>query len=296
MSDDPQLPPGWHPPTPPTAPPPPPPTSPGGYPPPPPPSAPPGWVQPSAPVPPPAAPAAGTLPPPPPGTAGYGYGYTPVAGQVRSLGGLTTALSILLGVAGVTALGVAFALANRASVLEDGFGADFGDVQDADDLASGTAGLYALALIATIVLWLIWQYRHAKNAEVLGKRDGLGAGWAIGGWFIPLANFVLGPLQLAQSAKWSDPDAPPGQGRVPGIVVAWWVLWVGQSLVGFGSGRFGFQDDLGGTTDLDEFRSADQLGSFGAVVTAAAAVVAIVMVNQLARRQRDALARRGLPA
>ena len=112
------------------------------------------------------------------------------------------------------------ALANRASAASRTAGSPFQEVTDADALAAGAAGLYLLAFLATIVLWMIWQYRFAKNAEALGKRDGLGAGWAIGGWFIPSANLVLGPLQLAQSAKASDPDAPPGQGRVPGILVA----------------------------------------------------------------------------
>ena len=44
------------------------------------------------------------------------------------------------------------ALANRAAVLEDGASADIEEVSDADDIAAGTAGLYALALVATVVI------------------------------------------------------------------------------------------------------------------------------------------------
>jgi ABC-type Fe3+ transport system permease subunit len=168
-------------------------------------------------------------------------------------------------------------------------------VTDADNLAAGTAGLYLLAFLATVVLWFVWHFRFAKNAEALGKRDGLGAGWAIGGWFIPLANFVLGPLQLYQSAKHSDPDNPGGQGRVPGIVVVWWILWVLQSLVGFGSGRFGVNEEADADIDIEEFRSSDQLGSMGMFLTTAAAVVALVMVRKLSNRQRQAFANRGMP-
>jgi hypothetical protein len=235
--------------------------------------------------------------PPPPGSPGYGYGYTPYAPTTppRPVKGLATALSILLGITGIAALAVAGALSNRASVLDDPF-SDFQKVQDADDLAAATAGLYGLGLIATIVLWLIWQFRFAKNAEALGKRDGLGAGWAIGAWFIPLANFVLGPMQLQQSAKYSDPDAPPGQGRVPGVLIGWWILWVAQALVGVGSGRFGFgNEELNSVEDIEDFRSSDQLGAVGALVTAVAAVLAIVMVRKLSQRQHQALANRGMP-
>ena len=273
MTDTPQPPPGWQPPPPPTSPPPPPAPQPG-------------W----APPPPPSS----TLPPPP-GTPGYGYGYAPQGGggQAKSLSGVATALWILLIVVAVAALAVAGALNNRATVLDDS-GASFQDVTDSDDLAAGTAVIYILAFIATVVLWLIWQYRFAKNAEVLGKREGLGAGWAIGGWLIPIANLILGPLQLYQSAKWSDPESPGRPGRVPGLVIAWWVLWVGQGLIGFGSGRFGFSTEAGNDVDIDEFRASDQLGSFGAVVTAAAAIVAIFMIRELTRRQREALAARGM--
>lgn len=291
MTDAPQPPPGWHPPpTSPQAPPPPP-----AYPPPGP--AAPGWAAPAAPAAPAPPPPPGSLPPPP-GTPGYGYGYTPMgaAGQPKALGGVATALSILLGLTGLGALGVAGALFNRASVLEDGAFSDFAEVQDADDLAAATGGIYVLLFIATVVLWMIWQYRHGKNAEALGKRDGLGAGWAIGGWFIPIANLVLGPLQLHQSARASDPDAPSGQGRAPGLVAVWWALWVAQGVIGFFSGRLGFTGDLGDDVDLEEFRSSDQLGGVGALVTAAAAFVAIAMVRELSARQRRAFAQRGVAA
>jgi hypothetical protein len=291
VTDAPQPPPGWQPP-------PPPPTSPGAYPPPPAPTSPPGWTAPTAPPPPPTAPPHAPAPPgslpPPPGTPGYGYGYTPYgpAGTAKPLGGIATALSVLLGLTGLGALAVAGALFNRASVLEDGFRSDFAEVQDADDLAAATGGIYLLLFLATVVLWLVWQFRHGRNAEALGKRDGLGAGWAIGGWLLPVANLVLGPLQLHQSAAASDPDAPQGRGRAPGIIVVWWALWVAQGVIGFFSGRLGFTGDLGDDVDLEDFRSSDQLGGLGALVTAVAAFVAIAMVRQLTARQRRAVAAR----
>jgi hypothetical protein len=195
----------------------------------------------------------------------------------------------------VASLGVAGALANRAAVLDDGFAANFDDVQRADDLAVATAGLSLLAMLATMVLWLVWQYRHAQNAATLGARGGLGPGWAIAGWLIPLGSLVLGPLQLVQSARPSDPAAPGGRGSVPGVLYVWWLLWVGQTVVGLASGRFGFQqDDLSGTDDLEAFRSSDQVGSLGAFVLAAAAVAAIVMIGRLTARQREAFAQRGV--
>lgn len=232
---------------------------------------------------------------PPPGAPAWGYGYAPGAPPVleRPLGGLATALTVVLAVAAAAALGMAAALANRAAVLEDGFAADFDDVTRADDLAQATAGAYLLAMLVAAVLWIVWQYRHAQNAESLGARLGLGSGWAIAGWLVPLANIVLGPLQLVQSAQASDPDVPGGRGRAPAVVWAWWALWVAQAVAGVASGRFGFGDDLGNDVDLDTFRRSDQVGAVGALVTVAAAIAAIVVVRLLSARQRQAFAARG---
>ncbi len=54
------------------------------------------------------------------------------------------------------------------------------------------------------MVFIIWQFRHAKNAQVLGAYGGLGPGWAIGGWFVPFANYVLPAMQMHQSSRASD--------------------------------------------------------------------------------------------
>ena len=50
--------------------------------------------------------------------------------------------------------------------------------------------MLAFILAMTVVLWLIWQFRHAKNSELLGKHDGLGAGWAINQSLIAIGSGV----------------------------------------------------------------------------------------------------------
>ncbi len=92
------------------------------------------------------------------------------------------------------------------------------DVQDADDAVGAGVGFFGLVALAIAVVFIIWQFRHAKNAERLAGPLPLGPGWAIGGWFIPLGNYVLPQLQLYRSAAASDPDAPPRAGKAPSIV------------------------------------------------------------------------------
>jgi hypothetical protein len=226
-----------------------------------------------------------------------GYSYAP-AGQPKSLKGLSTATMILLAVAGLAAIYGAIALFHRASVVDDftSFGgASIQDVKDADDGAAASFGLFVVALIAAGVVWIIWQFRHAKNAELLRGNYGLPSGWAIGGWFIPLGNYVLPQLQLFQAAKASDPDLPPGQpasaGRSPSSIVSWWIVtdlaWL---LFGVGRTIRPSNDELN-FGNLDRFVRADRLGGFSFLLFIAGAVLAIHVVKSLTERQTLALSR-----
>jgi hypothetical protein len=121
----------------------------------------------------------------------------------------------------------------------------------------------------------------------LGGRLGLGPGWAIGGWFIPLANFVLPTLQIRQSARAS--------GRVPGVVAAWTTTYV-IAVAGYASAS-GIRPKLpsasGNATDfIDKFVQADRMAAGASVIYAVAGVLAIMMVRTLSKNQEQAAAQR----
>jgi hypothetical protein len=224
-----------------------------------------------------------------------GYGYAPAA-QAKPLKGLTTAVVVLLAVTGLVALWATVALFHRASVASDFTplgGVSLQDLQDADSQVSGSVGLFGVLLIATGVLWIVWQFRFATNARALRGSYGLAPGWAIGGWFIPIGNLVLPQLQLFQAAKASDPDLPAGQtvasGRVPSSVAAWWIAYdLGAVL--FSLGSLTRPNDNAVDFDVDKFIRADRVSAFGCLVYIAAAVIAIVMVRALSDRQMRAAA------
>ena len=85
------------------------------------------------------------------------------------------------------------------------------------------------------VLTVIWQWRLAKNHQQLGRPGtSLGPGWAIGGWFIPLANFVLPFIQFRELWRGADPEAQPNawkQGRVSPVLWLWWGLFVAAYVI-----------------------------------------------------------------
>jgi hypothetical protein len=234
--------------------------------------------------------------PPPYGAPAYGaqpmpYGMATGA-RGESLSALATATMVLLGISGLVSLGFAAALFSRASLLDDPLGASFQELQDADDLAAATAGFFLLSVVVTGILWVIWQFRHARNAEVLGQGgEGLGAGWAIGGWFIPVGNLVIPQLQLFQAAKASDPEAPARR-TAPAVLLVWWALYAIGAVLSFLSGRYG-GDDVDQFQDIESFQSADRMAAVGALVMAAAAVAGILTVRALTARQHQALRARG---
>ena len=222
-----------------------------------------------------------------------GYGYAPAV-QTKPVKGLSVAVVVLVAIAGVVALIAAFALFHRASLL-DGRIASLQEVKDADDAVSGSVGFLFFALVAAGVLWIIWQFRFAKNAEAMKGSYGLPAGWAIGGWFIPLGNYVLPQLQLFQAAKASDPDLPAGQpatsGRAPSTVIAWWVLYdLAWLLFGVGRAIRPSEKGFNSFNDVDKFMQADRISAVSALLFVGGAVVAILMVRSLTDGQTRMMA------
>lgn len=109
-----------------------------------------------------------------------------------------------------------------------------GVMTPAEDLyfiALGFAGLATLATAALFITWTHLAYRAAASRG--GTGTSWSAGWAIGAWFIPLANLVLPKLVLGEVERMSHPAAgnPPIGDRwkqSPGSVLGWvwWILFV----------------------------------------------------------------------
>jgi hypothetical protein len=260
---------------------------------------------------------AGVPPPPPGGYAGPAHPAPPYAGpaytgppghgaygahvptpRFEPFGGLATAATVLLGVMAVLALIGLAAHLNRVGLIEREFsdgGVALEELEDADDGVAFAAVVYGLGLLGTAAVFITWQHRHAVNADSLaGTTAALGPGWAIGGWFVPCANWLLPGMQLFGASRASDPGLPiqpaAGRGRGSPLVVLWAVMFaLGNALGLAGWATFPDEDDVSVLADLEDFVSdatlADRMVAAGFVITAAAAVLAAVMVQSLSRRQ-----------
>jgi hypothetical protein len=232
----------------------------------------------------------------PPGQGAYGA-YVPTP-RFQPFGGLATAATVLLGVMAVLALVGLGAHLNRVGLVEREFrdgGVALEQLEDADDGVAAAAIVYGLGLLGTAAVFITWQHRHAVNADSLaGSAAALGPGWAIGGWFVPCANWLLPGMQLFGASRASDPGLPvqpaAGRGRGSPLVVLWAVMFaLGNGLALAGWATFPDEDDVSVLADLEDFVSdatlADRMVAAGFVITAAAAVLAAVMVQSLSRRQ-----------
>jgi hypothetical protein len=99
-----------------------------------------------------------------------------------------------------------------------------------DFLYGPEQGVATLLLVLAGISFVVWLHRARTNLddphspELTWKR-----GWAVGGWFLPLANFVIPQLVISEIDRESERRADEAEGRPherhPGVVTTWIVLW-----------------------------------------------------------------------
>jgi hypothetical protein len=215
--------------------------------------------------------------------------YTPPPTPADGLG---IASTILLGIMALASLVVAATQFNEYAVVDDIVNttgdSSIGDLIDADDARAGFLGLFYLALVGTGIVFVIWQYRHSRNAQSLAGPGGLGPAWAIAGWFVPIASLVLPGIEVYQSSQASSPPVPgggPRSGKGSGLVIAWIITFSLGWLALSGNFWLGTLDDGFSSTEPDDVRTLLLLGSIGGLLLTAAAILGAVMVQSLTKKQ-----------
>ncbi len=211
---------------------------------------------------------------------------TPAGARWRDNRRLEVALFVLFAVAVVAALVRAVALGNRILVLDDPRSTDFFDrASDADSFVTVTDVLLGLIVLAIVPCFIVWCFRAAKNQEALARRpERLGPGWAIGGWFIPLANLVIPVLVIQDLWRGSDARIERGDPRwriaERSWLVGWWWGLLVVSLLAFAGAPIDRRE-----LDLAEARGANLLALVAMLCVASSAVLAILVVRRLDERQ-----------
>ncbi|QIY64237.1 DUF4328 domain-containing protein [Streptomyces sp. RPA4-2] len=204
---------------------------------------------------------------------------------LRSPVGLGRATAALLGLVVATDLFAIWAdrtMYDVASALVDGrTGEGIRRKADhADSLYSAAGYAQTGALLATIVVFLVWFHRARVNAEVFDPfGHSKSRGWAIGGWFVPILN-LWRPRRVMLDI-W-DASIRQGSRTTHGLVNVWWALWL-ASLVAYRDSTAEHRD---ARTAL-EIQHAAGRATFADAADIAAALLAILVVLRLTRMQHE---------
>jgi hypothetical protein len=149
-----------------------------------------------------------------------------------------------------------------------------------DEQVAGSTVAILICVFVTGILWLVWQHRAQTN--VLGRRTGLRftPGWAVGWWFVPIAN-LWKPFQamseLRRASEHRDGWAMASAWPVMGF---WWAGWIASAALTRVSAA-----QAGGTADIDDFIASDVTWIIAMLVDISTAVLAALVVLRIARAQ-----------
>ncbi|MFE6049313.1 DUF4328 domain-containing protein [Kitasatospora sp. NPDC056446] len=197
-----------------------------------------------------------------------------------------TALLAATGAATVFSLVSEFRLYTVAGdLVADAKSVDLSTLTDADQLHQNASTIHLVTLLASAVTFIIWFYRVRVNAETFdphGHRHK--RGWAIGGWFVPVAALWF-PRQIAADI-WQAGARPDELGvRQPlplTLLNLWWSTFLMSGLVS----RIGARISTTAAYP-DTYQQSMVWLAASDLLELAAAVFAILMVRKLTATQEQ---------
>lgn len=217
---------------------------------------------------------------------------TPPAPHRTVSPGLTGTLRGFYYATAATGLGAVFATVNETRRFADLVAGRPGALRllaDAEEVSDGLVGLFGLCGMVLAVLTIIWWYQAYQAIERTGATGrSWSAGWAIGGWFIPLANLIIPRLVLTEIDRVS---AAAAEGSVdwrtrPLLATSswWWGCFVAASIaLAAGTGITADQIERG-ITDAELYRTGLWLTSAGLALDVAAALFAAASLRVFGSR------------
>jgi hypothetical protein len=220
--------------------------------------------------------------PPAPYAFGYGNPYRPTRAKAQWAAGL------LGGVGLISLAGIGFRVNELLQLHE--LPSTVTLFRDQGPVAAGpgeiVVGLLAGGIgIAAIVMWLVWQHGAHSNLAALGA-SGLKfrPGWAVGWWFIPLANGAMPYLTMRELRKASDSAAGAidwRARRAPPLLWLWWAACLVYIVLAFAAASL----VVSAPAAVSLWEARDVLLIVAAVVYAIAASLAILVVRDITSNQ-----------
>jgi hypothetical protein len=195
---------------------------------------------------------------------------------------------ILLAIQAALSFASIFATLDQIGVLQrarDGSFVTMEEAQASDDRVRAIALVTLGFLLATGIVWLVWQHRGQRTLVRLGVRGlTFTPAWAVGWWFVPIAN-LWKPFQAVRElwrASRPDVDDSFWAGERTWAVIGWW--WAVLLLSSF-VGRVGIGVSQGAT--IDDYIAGDRIDMVSDLMSACAAALAIMVVRSITGRQEQ---------
>ncbi len=161
----------------------------------------------------------------------------------------------------------------------------------ANDARHGMIGTFQIfVFLATAVCWLIWLHRAYGNLKLMGTcKSDYTPGWAVGYWFIPIANLVR-PYQITKelwlrsarrNAVESIKEFPPAV-----VLTCWWGVYLISGFLGQLLMRLSSR-----ATAIDELQSVTMMGIALDAVGILSAGLALAVVHTIDTLQQETLSR-----
>lgn len=156
------------------------------------------------------------------------------------------------------------------------------DAERIDRLTLWTA-LEVVALLVTGILFIIWLHTAHRSARMDRAVLRHKSGWAIGGWFVPVLN-LWRPFQMVTDVRrGATGDETVGASLLQGW---WWGAWLALSASSVAVSSL--YDDAAaapeGAAYAEALRSAASWERLSCALTAVSAILAILLVREIAAR------------
>jgi hypothetical protein len=206
----------------------------------------------------------------------------------RPLDGIGGVLIVLLALNGVASLAFGVLQLGELQALERfrrGDPISAREIVDAMDRSDLISQLGSWLFVLTAIVWLVWQHRAHANLHA-ARVPGLefSPGWAVGWWFIPVANLVKPFGTVRELVKASVADPAWRQARTWPVIGWWWACLIVGAVAGSAVGVVAAvrSDD---PMSAGSLINLDRLGLVLTAPSVAAAILATLIVRSVAQRQ-----------
>jgi len=151
--------------------------------------------------------------------------------------------------------------------------------RDNDARVQVLAALSLITLVVAQISFFVWLYRAVANVHALGAEIGVGAGLAIGLYFIPLVNLFLPAVSMSEIVRGSEDPVHWKELKGWWLVPVWWVLWIAMNIGGYAV-SFAV-----GTKDMESLKFSTALLALDKLVETLAWIALLVLISRVSRLQ-----------